>query len=67
VFERAIDGVVELAGCGNEDLQLGFATCLSLVIERSQVGSDPTQCGTRSQSESLEVIYVCSDYFLSTH
>jgi hypothetical protein len=46
VFERAIDGVEELADCGHEDLQLGFATCLSIVTESTQVDSDPTQCGT---------------------
>ena len=67
MFKRAIDGVEELADCGHEDLQLGFATCLSIVIESTQVDSDPTQCGTQSQSEGLEVIYVCSDYFFPTH
>jgi len=67
VFKRAIDGVEELADCGHEDPQLGFATCLSIVIENTKVDSDSTQCGTRSQSEGLEVTYVCSDYSFPTH
>ena len=67
MFGRAVDGVHERADCGDEDLQLGFATCLSLVIESARAESAPAQCGTRSQSEGLEVIYVHSDYFFPTH
>jgi hypothetical protein len=39
MFERAVDGVHELADCGDEDLQLGFAPCLKVVIESTLVGS----------------------------